>query len=582
MTRITDDNIRDLVEKYINTKHLLPRDLPRNINDWDITRVTDMSELFMNYSNFNEPLNKWTITRVDSMTQMFYGCTNFNQPLNWNVSNVDDMGGMFYGCTKFNQKLNWNVSSVTNMSGMFKGCTDFNKPLNFTITRVDFMTQMFYGCTNFNQKLDWDVSDVGDMNEMFYGCTEFNQKLDWDVSNVGDMEKMFYGCTDFNQPLDWDVSNVSDMSEMFKGCTDFNQPLDWDVSKVTNMSGMFANCTDFNQDLNEWVLDSIEDFSGIFTNCNIDENNKPAAFRIDRRIDPMQIHKESAKINYEKLNTLLKEQIGKNIPTNIVYPTYINDTILAMIESEEPEEKKEVQKAGLERIMDEILNNLDYNLVSPLLRESIFYTLEFVKNQPAEFKKEYVDIFIKYCVNANEDGMTCPAGALERFVMSLLDPCTFALSSGKNEVYQQIVALIAANPSVLIPLYIQDWYKIHKKGTQEQFPLGTTKEVKRENLKAYLLEKFPTETVLIDENIAEIADNTGYDDDDFDVLYGGKTKTKTKSKTKSKTKKKKKTKSKKIKNKKNKSKKNKNKKSKKKKSGIKGLNDIFFQNNRRY
>ena len=49
------------------------------------------------------------------------------------------------------------------------------------------------------------------------------------------------------------------------------------------------------------------------------------------------------KINYEKLNALLKQQIGKNIPTNINYPTYINGTILGMInESEEPEEKKEV------------------------------------------------------------------------------------------------------------------------------------------------------------------------------------------------------------------------------------------------
>jgi hypothetical protein len=532
MTRITDDNIRDLIEKYINSKNLLPPDLPRNINDWDITRVTDMSELFMNYSNFNEPLNKWTITGVDSMSQMFYGCTSFNQPLDWNVSNVDDMGGMFYGCTKFNQKLNWNVSKVSNMSGMFKGCTDFNQPLNFTITRVDFMSQMFYGCTNFNQPLDWNVSNVNEMNEMFYGCTNFNQPLDWNVSNVGDMEKMFYGCAKFNQPLDWDVSNVGDMKEMFKGCTDFNQPLNWNVSNVTNMSGMFENCTNFNQNLNEWVLDSIEDFSGIFTNCNIDENNKPA-FRIDRqRIDPMQIHKESAKINYEKLNALLKEQTGKNIPTNINYPDYINKTILQMIESEEPEDKS--KKDGLKRIMDERLNNFDYNSVSPLLRQSIFYTLEFVKNQPAEFKKEYIDTFIKNCVYANEDGMTCGVGALERFAMSLLDPCSFALTMGENEVYAQIIAFIAATPGVLIPIYIQDWYRLHKKGTPGQFPLGTSREVKRANLKAYLLEKFPNERELIDNKIAEIADNTGYDDDDFDVLYGGKKSKKTKKSKKSK------------------------------------------------
>ena len=55
-----------------------------------------------------------------------------NQPLNnWNVSNVKDMRDMFWGATSFNQPLNkWNVSNVTDMSFMFGLCDSFNQPLH--------------------------------------------------------------------------------------------------------------------------------------------------------------------------------------------------------------------------------------------------------------------------------------------------------------------------------------------------------------------------------------------------------------------------------------------------------------------
>ena len=46
------------------------------------------------------------------MCRMFWGARSFNQPLNnWNVSNVEDMENMFQNCEDFNQPLNnWNVS----------------------------------------------------------------------------------------------------------------------------------------------------------------------------------------------------------------------------------------------------------------------------------------------------------------------------------------------------------------------------------------------------------------------------------------------------------------------------------------
>ncbi len=122
----------------------------------DLSKVTNMSEMFWHCTSFNQSLNNWDVSKVTRMSSMFYGCTTFNQPLNsWDVSKVTDMRSMFSGCTSFNQPLNsWDVSKVTDMSWMFYGCTSFNQPLNsWDVSKVTYMNDMFSGCTSFNQDL---------------------------------------------------------------------------------------------------------------------------------------------------------------------------------------------------------------------------------------------------------------------------------------------------------------------------------------------------------------------------------------------------------------------------------------------
>ena len=42
--------------------------------------------------SFNQPLNNWDVSKVTNMSYMFRGARSFNQPLdNWNVSNVREM-----------------------------------------------------------------------------------------------------------------------------------------------------------------------------------------------------------------------------------------------------------------------------------------------------------------------------------------------------------------------------------------------------------------------------------------------------------------------------------------------------------
>ena len=62
--------------------------------------------MFSNTRAFNQPLNNWNVSKVTDMECMFSNTRAFNQPLNsWNVSNVTDMSGMFSATRSFNQPL---------------------------------------------------------------------------------------------------------------------------------------------------------------------------------------------------------------------------------------------------------------------------------------------------------------------------------------------------------------------------------------------------------------------------------------------------------------------------------------------
>ena len=168
------ENKNECIQKYGHISH------------WDVSKITDMSNLFSYYyidqytylfAEFNEDISRWDVSQVINMKCMFSESENFNQPLNdWDVSNVTNMDSMFMFAKCFNQPLNnWNVSNVTNMCRMFNNAKTFNQPLN-----------------------NWNVSNVKDMGYMFYKAKKFNQPLNnWSVFNVTSMIAMFSKAYDF-------------------------------------------------------------------------------------------------------------------------------------------------------------------------------------------------------------------------------------------------------------------------------------------------------------------------------------------------------------------------------------------------
>ena len=270
----TKKNLKDAIELWVNDKNQAKENYG-DINNWDVSQIKDMSDLFYWDVEFNEDLNNWDVSNVTNMKNMFWNCYDFNQDLsNWDVSNVKKMDGMFAGVHHFDKSLDkWDVSNVTNMKYMFFKAASFNQPLNNwkdKVSNVTDMSDMFCGAYSFNQNLgNWNVSNVTDMKNMFMSCYDFNQPLNnWKdkVSNVTDMSGMFYQATSFNQNLgNWNVSKVTDMSYMFNDASSFNQPLNnWNVSNVTNMSGMFEGATSFNQNLGNWNVSNVTTMSGMF------------------------------------------------------------------------------------------------------------------------------------------------------------------------------------------------------------------------------------------------------------------------------------------------------------------------------
>jgi surface protein len=111
--------------------------------------------LFSQAVNFNESLNNWDVSKVTTMFNMFYGAKAYNQPMdNWDVSKVTTMDSMFAGAAAYNQPLkDWDVSKVTRMDYMFEGAAAFNQNLcawgNVASFPYSSVSEMFAssGCT---------------------------------------------------------------------------------------------------------------------------------------------------------------------------------------------------------------------------------------------------------------------------------------------------------------------------------------------------------------------------------------------------------------------------------------------------
>ena len=443
---ITNDNIRDLVRDYVENRNNLPAWLQGiAISDWDVSRVTNMNNLFRNLTTFNEPLTNWDVSNVTTMLHMFYGCSNFNQPLgNWNVSNVTYMVGMFLLCSNFNQPLNgWNVSSVTNMDTMFHGCTSFNQPLD-----------------------NWNVSRVTDMSSMFGECTSFNQPLEnWNVSNMEIMTRMFFGCTSFNQPLEnWNVSNVRSMTGMFRGCTSLTINPGWQINQQTRTIEMFLQTP-----LEGTVLERAE-------------QQQPAPRQpAPRQPAPRQpaqpqglaweVHNAFDDLDLPKFMTVIRRE--NNGASNFKDTNNVLEPVISYINSSDTsltQEQKTRYTTNFRKHRGIIENVNEYIRGHPEVKTNTLEVIQFVLSQEPNYKDLYIETFENECMGGYSTGnrQSCTKGMFERIYMAnkgtIEGLCFEELQGGTaaatscKPVYLELYSAFTPGADIDINDIFQKWY----------------------------------------------------------------------------------------------------------------------------
>ena len=115
-------------------------DFNQDIGNWDVSSVTNFGGMFLSGGIFNNggspSISGWTINTSSNVSMyIMFGFGAFNQPIgSWNVSKVTDMSEMFRGAYPFNQDIGaWNVSGVTNFTNFMQNKTF----ADFSTTNLD-------------------------------------------------------------------------------------------------------------------------------------------------------------------------------------------------------------------------------------------------------------------------------------------------------------------------------------------------------------------------------------------------------------------------------------------------------------
>lgn len=162
------------------------------VSQWGNIHWSSMEWAFSECSNLNVTATDIPdLSSVSSMAAMFNNCTSLvgNPTFNlWNTSSVNNMSHLFANTGNFNQPIgNWDVSNVTNMDWMFHYLSKFNQPIgNWNTSKVTSMVHMLHICSEFNQDIThWDTSNVTDTRSLLEDAVQFNYSLGkWNLSSL--------------------------------------------------------------------------------------------------------------------------------------------------------------------------------------------------------------------------------------------------------------------------------------------------------------------------------------------------------------------------------------------------------------
>jgi surface protein len=209
------------------------------ISNWGFFTLKG-DRIFDGCSNLDITATDAPIVGTSTFYCLFRFCAALTSPdfSNWDVSTVTNMSEVFSSCTNFNGDLTgWIHSGVTSVSRMLSSATSFNQDLSsWDVSSVTGWYEFMRGATSFNSSLaGWSVN--GSFNELAFGSmTAFTGiGLDsWDTSGVVSFRKAFANAPVFNPDVSgWDLSNTSNIQEAFQNCDSFDQNLsNWNIANL--------------------------------------------------------------------------------------------------------------------------------------------------------------------------------------------------------------------------------------------------------------------------------------------------------------------------------------------------------------
>lgn len=225
------------------------------VSQWGGSVWKDVEQMFNGCTSLEtvSALDIPNLSEVTSFYRLFRTClslTSINNINDWDVSSVTNMNTTFSSTILFNQDLNnWDVSNVTDFFATFAGnnqqtpWSSFNGDITtWDMTGAVTTRYMFFRAAAFDKDISvWDMSSVETIENMFYQASIFNQPIGaWDLSNVYDRGNNQYSdsCLEF--------------------CDEFNQDLtNWPFGQWQTFHDALTDSPKFNQDVSQWDLSAM-------------------------------------------------------------------------------------------------------------------------------------------------------------------------------------------------------------------------------------------------------------------------------------------------------------------------------------
>jgi len=300
-----------------------------------------MSYMFNYSTSFNQPLD-FDTSKVTNMRYMFYYCTSFNQNIgDWDLTKVTDTSNM----------LNGTLFSISNMDKIVFGWSNsqpLNKNIDFVGNRTTYSLDyvqntlgyseteantLTYGVSNKSIVLLYNIENNNteitlpiihaenmDVHDNSYNGTPLgvdNNKITLNAGyhNIYIHDNSDQANIEWQRPSDtisleslidikdtraltlpqnnttigyfqncvnliWtatdgiNLTNTTNLSKCFYNCKSFNGNIsNWDVSNIVNMNSMFYDCVLFDQNISNWDISKVDNFENFCYGVTISEEN---------------------------------------------------------------------------------------------------------------------------------------------------------------------------------------------------------------------------------------------------------------------------------------------------------------------